>query len=154
MDDRRAELPHGRPQAERGVTYDETLKLSPLPAFEHLSPADYALFLKEMVADIAAETRAMYEARGTRPLGVDVVQSRDPLDRPGAEVPSPAPLFLTASRERFHALRQAYREIVAKFLIASERFRAGERLTEFPEGTFPPALPALLAPASPRGLDP
>lgn len=54
------------------------------------------------------------------------------------------------AREKFHALRQAYREVVAKFLIASERFRAGERLTVFPEGTFPPAPPAPPTSASPR----
>ncbi len=38
-------------------------------------------------------------------------------------------------------MREAWKEVMAAFRIASARLRAGEMEVEFPEGTFPPGLP-------------
>ena len=56
---------------------------------------------------------------------------------------SPCPFFHAASREARDELRESYKEFVAEYRSASERFRAGERDATFPDGCFPPALPVI-----------
>jgi hypothetical protein len=51
------------------------------------------------------------------------------------------------SRKVQKAFEDAYRQVVAAYMAASAKLRAGNRLVQFPEGTFPPAL-AFVKPGS------
>lgn len=137
----------GREVTEDDFTTVEVLELTPLPAFEHLTPEQYAAFVRELIGDVEHQTSVRHAADGTRPLGVDAVLAVDPLDTPAPARRTPAPLFLTATREAWQELRAAYREVLAAFLDASGRLRRGTEGVAFPEGTFPPAGPMRGPPA-------
>ena len=73
------------------------------------------------------------------PMGVISVK-RPPPYRLKVEK-SPKPRFHAIADWARQRMREAYNAVVVAYLIASERLKAGDRLAEFPEGTFPPALP-------------
>ena len=64
-----------------------------------------------------------------------------PHRRPRRVEKSPKPRFHAVKAEVFQAMREAWREVMAAFAIASARLRAGAVDVAFPEGTFPPSLP-------------
>ena len=128
-----------RDPSEADYTFQETLELTPIPCLEHLSREDYLAWVCEVIEDIELEAKRMHEENGTRPLGADAVCAKSPFDEPAPAKRTPAPLFMTASREAFRELMEAYRRVVAAFMEASVRFRAGDEGVEFPIGTFPPA---------------
>jgi hypothetical protein len=78
---------------EEDCTIPESIELTPLPCWEHLPKEEYRSRVREMIEDIARETRERHRAEGTRPLGVEKIRRRPalPPDPPGllagAEVP-------------------------------------------------------------------
>ena len=54
---------------------------------------------------------------------------------------SPKPRFHAISDAVLKRWREAYQEVIQAYRLASERTREGDRAAEFPEGTFPCALP-------------
>jgi hypothetical protein len=113
---------------------------SQIPASRHLSREQYRDRIREMVHEIEWETRKRHRAAGTRPLGARKIRAASPLDSALRPKRSPAPDFHTASWEVRKLLRQAYREFLAAFLMASREFRDGDRSVLFPAGCFPPGL--------------
>lgn len=126
---------------ERDFTSTETLVLSQLPCWRHLSRGQYRDRIRELVHDIERETQQRHRLEGTRPLGARRIHMSSPHDSALRPKRSPAPDFHTASREARARLRQAYRLFLAAFLAASAALRSGHRSVAFPGGSFPPRLP-------------
>jgi hypothetical protein len=119
----------------------ETLTLSPLPCWKHLSEEKRRQLVSELVADIEREAAGHRQRTGSQVLGVSAVRGQHPLDRPRKPKKSLAPLFHAASKAARQELYAAYRWFVAAFRGATEKFRAGDRTVSFPTGSFPPTLP-------------
>jgi hypothetical protein len=119
----------------------ETLSLSQLPCWKHLSSEQYRARISDLVRQIEAEAAAERERTGIQPPGPSAIRSQNPHDRPNRPKKSPAPLFHAATREARHILYEAYAWFVSEFRTAAEKLRAGDRNASFPPGSFPPALP-------------
>ena len=127
----------------RLIDYEEaeSLELSPLPCWEHLSAEEYRERIREMVREIEEETAERHRANGTRPAGRGAVLKKSPFHKPASAKKRPAPLVLAATREARETIRAAYREFVQHFRAAAERVKEANPGFGFPEGAFPPALP-------------
>jgi hypothetical protein len=119
----------------------ETVRLSPLPCWEHLADEEYRDRIAELVREIdeaAAATRAESQIP---PLGPAGVRAQNPEARPKKIKKSPAPFCHALRKAVRKALWEAYGFFVAAYREAAEKLRAGERTVEFPPGSFPPRLP-------------
>lgn len=127
--------------ALRRYTTQETVELSPLPCWKHLSEETYQKRVAGLVDEI--EEEAAEERRRTdKPvLGVAAILGEDPQYRPACLDRSPATLFLVASYSMWRTLYDAYAWSVLEFRSAAEKLHAGDRDAPFPCGSFPPALP-------------
>ncbi len=123
--------------------------LSPLPCWEHLPADEGRRRVADLVAEIEAEGARERKRECKKSLGVEAILRQRPHRRPRREKKSskkkpkksPKPRFHAIKAEVFQAMREAWREVMAAFAIASDRLRAGEIDVAFPEGTFPPSLP-------------
>jgi REP element-mobilizing transposase RayT len=131
---------------ERDVTSRNRVHLAKLPAFEHLSRAEYAAMVKLEIRAIERATRVRHHEEGTRPLGAAKVLAVDPQSRPETVKRSPRPKF-HATKDIYKLLCAAYRQFLEAYGAASDRLRAGKVGVVFPAGCFPPAMP-------PRGAPP
>ena len=122
-----------------------TVQLSPLPCWKHLSSDQRKTRTASLVEDIQAEAAAERGATGSEVRGAEAVMSKDPHHRPEKLDRSPAPRFHTATRDAWRELREAYSAFVAAFRTAAAKFKAGDRASPFPIGSFPPALPFVTA---------
>ena len=119
----------------------ETLTLSPLPCWKHLSEEKRRKLVADLIAEIEAEAAVHRQRTGSQVLGASAVRGQHPFDRPKKSKKSPAPWFHAASKAVRQELYEAYGWFVAAFREASEKLRAGNRMVSFPTGSFPPALP-------------
>jgi REP element-mobilizing transposase RayT len=119
----------------------ETVILSPIPCWAHLSPEHYRARIAALVETIEAEAARERERTGAFVLGVKAILSRDPQHRPSSLARSPAPRVHAATRAARKAFHEIYAAFVSAFREASERLRRGDRSAPFPCGSFPPALP-------------
>jgi hypothetical protein len=119
----------------------ETVTLSPLPCWAHLSPEEYRRRIADLVAEIEREGRALAVETGREPRGAAWVCRQDPHRGPNRGKRSPAPMVHAASQAVRRALREAFRIFLAAYRGASERFCAGEFDVEFPSHCFPPPRP-------------
>ena len=117
------------------------LPITPLPCWAHLSPNIRRDRVLEVIRAIEQETATRHAQNGTVPLGPEAVLSGDPHYYPSELKKSPQPYFHAFSKKIREQMREALAFIVAAYLEASERLRAGDRLVAFPENTFPPGLP-------------
>jgi REP element-mobilizing transposase RayT len=138
--------PASPPRAEE-FEQEETLELAQLPCWADLSWEDYQARIRVLVQEIEEETRERHQREGTRPLGRKKVLRQDPHTAPRKPKKGPGPLIIAVSRKVQKAFEDAYRQVVAAYMAASAKLRAGNRLVQFPEGTFPPAL-AFVPPAT------
>jgi hypothetical protein len=120
---------------------EETVHLSPLPCWKHLSDDAYRGRVTELVDEIEEEAAAERRRTGKPVLGVEAILAQDPQYRPAHLDRSPCPLFLAASESMWRTLYEGYAWFVAAFRSAAEKLRAGDRAAPFPRGSFPPALP-------------
>ena len=118
----------------------EILELAQLPCWADLPWEEYQAKVASLVQDIEEETRARHRRKGTRPLGRKKVLAQNPRRAPNQPKKGPAQLIISASQAVKAAFEEAYRQVVAAYLAASAKLRAGDRTVQFPEGTFPPAL--------------
>jgi len=125
---------------------DETLHLSPLPCWNHLSARQYQRAVQELLTEIEDSARSRESAPGRRSR-VRAVLRVHPHDSPGEIETRPAPAFHAHGREVRRQLETAYTIFVEAFRAASERLRAGDRDARFPAGSFPPALPFVAQPS-------
>jgi hypothetical protein len=119
----------------------ETLRLSPLPCWKHLSSEVWRGRALNLIHEIVEETAARRAKTGRPPVGATAILSRHPHDRPENPKRSPAPLFHALSAGVRRELWEAYRLFVGAFRQAAEKLRAGDRNAAFPLGSFPPAMP-------------
>ncbi|REK07201.1 MAG: hypothetical protein DWQ36_12765 [Acidobacteria bacterium] len=135
------------------VTTSNTVHLAKLPAFDHLSDAEYQDLMQRLVDGVEKHTRERLEAERKRPLGVQGVLRVHPHQRPKKTKRSPPPWF-HATRESFKLLKRAYKAFLDAYLRAAALLRQGHRDVRFPEGCFPSRLPVTLPPPSARARAP
>ena len=119
----------------------ETVTLSPLPCWEHLSPEDQKKKIAELVREIEEEAAAQRAATGKPVLGRAAILKQHPHERPNRPKKSFAPLVHAASRKVRRELYEGYRAFAAAYREAAEKLRGGDHAVIFPAGCFPPALP-------------
>ena len=120
---------------------EETLDLSPLPCWAHLSPHAYRQRVRDMVEEVEKETKERHRINGTRPAGRSAVLAMSPRYRPKSATRRPAPLVHAATKEARKRILNAYREFVRHFRAAAEKLREMKPTHGFPEGAFPSPLP-------------
>jgi REP element-mobilizing transposase RayT len=132
----------------RGETFDrfqfatpETVHLSSLPCWAHLSPEAYRQRVAAMVTEIEEEAAAARQRAGKHSLGARAILAQHPHTRPEKCKKSPAPFVHAVSREMKKLLWEGYVWFVAEFRNAAEKLRVGNPGARFPAGSFPPALP-------------
>ena len=124
------------------IATPEVVVLTQLPCWADLDPEEYQKRILELVEQIEEETIEMHETAGTQPLGTHAIFAQDPHQKPRRFRKSPAPAFHAATKQKFLELREAYNAFVASYRIAAEELRNGVRNVVFPNGCFPPPLPA------------
>jgi hypothetical protein len=135
----------GREPGPREFASPETVLLSPLPCWAHMSPATYRARIAELIHDIEQTAAAARAESGGEPLGVDGVRNQDPETRPRKIEKSPAPFVHAATKAARKAMWEAYAWFMAAFREAAEKLKAGDRSAAFPAGSFPPGLPFVAA---------
>ena len=118
----------------------ETIVLTRLPCWGHLTDAAYRLRLDELVCQVESEGLQRRREQGD-PLGRERIQRQHSHQRPSTTKRSPAPLIHAAHRIVRLAFVDAYRAFVGAYRIAADRLRMGDRLVIFPDRAFPPPLP-------------
>ena len=124
---------------------EETVELSQLPCWRHLSPEMYRELIAGLVQEIEADAAAERQRSGREPLGAAAILRQHPHTCPNKSKKSPAPRFHAATKAAREALRNAYGLFLAAFREAAEKLRAGDRTVRFPNGCFPPGLPFVRA---------
>ena len=123
----------------------ETVTLSPLPCWEHLSPEQRRARVEAIVQRIEETAAKGREENGSVVLGAAAVRAQKPFDQPARPKKSPAPLFHAFTRRVRRELYEAYHLFLAAFRDAADCLRSGDRTARFPLGSFPPALPFVSA---------
>jgi hypothetical protein len=93
----------------------ETVVLSPLPCWEHLSPEERKEKIAELVLEIETEAAEQREKTGKEPLGRVGVLKQHPHERPMRSKRSYAPLVHAVSQKVRRDLYDGYRAFVAAF---------------------------------------
>src|SRR5215207_5790135 len=124
---------------------EETVELSQLPCWRHLSPEMYRELVAGLIEEIEADAAAERKRTGREPLGAAAILRQHPHTRPDKTKKSPAPRFHAATKAAREALRKAYGLFLAAFREAAERLKDGDRMAQFPNGCFPPGLPFVRA---------
>jgi hypothetical protein len=125
----------------RDFATTETVVLSPLPCWRHLSAAEYRARIAVIVSEIEEESRRRERETGRAPVGRARVLRQNPHEMPQRSKRSPAPAVHAVSREGRMALIGSYREFLAAYRRASEKLNGGDYAAEFPARSFPPRLP-------------
>ena len=123
------------------VDIRQTVVLSPLPCWRHLTPKAYRARVAELINQIEATAAAERAKKGVEPLGAEKILEQAPETRPETLDSSPAPFIHAATRKIRKELRDAYGWFVAAYREAADRLRKGDRNAAFPPGSFPPHLP-------------
>lgn len=133
----------GNPPSLEDYTYEEILRLDPLPCWEAegLSDDEIQERVGEIVDQIADEAATEHETNGTRPSSPAVLLRVHPHQRPERTKRTPLPLVHAATREVRQIFREAYALFIDAYRAAAELLRAGHGDVVFPEGSFPPRLP-------------
>jgi hypothetical protein len=119
----------------------ETVTLSPIPCWAHLSAEIYRARIAALVETIETEAARERERTGASVLGVKAILSHNQQYRPPSLARSAAPRVHAATKAARKAFYEIYAAFVSTFREASERLRHGDRNAPFPLGSFPPALP-------------
>ena len=131
----------GEDSEPRRFASEETVVLSQLPCWRHLSPEAYRERIAGLIREIEADAVAERKLTGREPLGREAILRQHPHTQPNQTKKSPCPLFHAASKAARQGLREAYGRFLAAFREAAEKLKAGDRLARFPDGCFPPGLP-------------
>ncbi|MGB5551711.1 MAG: transposase [Thermoanaerobaculia bacterium] len=122
----------------------ETVRLEPLPCWQHLPDERLRSRVAELVLQIETETADRHANKATRPLGVSAVLAQHPHDKPLRSNKALAPAFHAASKAARRELVEAYRWFVGAYREAAEKLRQGDFRVGFPAGSFPPRLPVVV----------
>jgi hypothetical protein len=118
-----------------------TLRLNPLPCWQHLSDEEVQRRICDMVNEVDAETARRVVLNGKVPLGAAAIRGQHPHERPARSKKSPAPAVHAASKAVRKQLKEAYRLFVAAYREAADRLRSGDFSVIFPVDCFPPPRP-------------
>ncbi len=122
-------------------TSSETVTLSSLPCWEHLSPEAYRERVGTMAREIEEEAAAARKRTGAEPLRAAKILAQDPWTHPGRVKRSPAPLLHAASKAMRQVFYEGFALFVAAYRTAADKLKRGDPHPGFPLGSFPPALP-------------
>ncbi len=117
------------------------LKLTPLPAWAHLTRGERRERTGEIVHEITQETRQRIEESGRAPLGVRRILRQDPHQAPANFERSPRPLVHALASEVREKLKEQFRLFRTAYREASLELRSGNSGAEFPPGCHRPRLP-------------
>ena len=139
------------PQAftEEDYIQQETVTLTLIPCWKHLTPEGYSSQSRAVADQITTEAAAERARIGRQHIGVKAVLRQKPGTRLEKVKKSPAPYFHALRKSVRRLLYEAYFLFVAEYRDASEKLRSGDRTASFPLGCFPPALPFGNAVATP-----
>ena len=126
-------------------TTRETVRLTPLPCWKHLSPENYRQRIADLIEAITEEAQVARARSGSQPFGPEAIRQQTPGTRPEKLKKSPAPRFHAFRKKARQSLYEAFALFVAAFREASERLRKGEMNVRFPIGSFPPGQPFVMA---------
>ncbi|MGE5232612.1 MAG: transposase [Acidobacteriota bacterium] len=127
---------------------EETVTLSPLPCWRHLTASQTRARVADLLQEIEQDARRLQRASGREPLGADFIQRQNPHQEPLRSKRAPAPLVHAATKKARRALLDAYRIFVSAYRRAAESLRNGDLSAVFPEHCFPPPLPFARGPAA------
>lgn len=116
------------------------LRLSILPQFEDMAPADRAARIRELIDRRAAFLREYRTRRGRGFLGVEAVLSQVPGCLPKETTHGRAPCAYSKNPALLRKARIEQRERRSRYTEASRRYRSGEWNVEFPSYSFRPPL--------------
>jgi REP element-mobilizing transposase RayT len=125
----------------RRLATPETLTLTALPCWQHLSPEVYRERVAELVEAIESEAVAERARTGKKAMGRRALLAMHPHHRPATLAKTLAPLVHAATAAARHSFQETYRQFVEAFRRAAERFRRQDFTATFPAGCFPPAPP-------------
>ncbi len=131
--------------SETDYTTRETVRLTPLPCWKHLSPEAYRKKITDLIETITEEAQLVRSRSGAQPLGPDAICRQTPGTRPEKIKRSAAPRFHAFGKSARRMLYEAFALFVAAFREASEKLRRGEDSVRFPAGSFPPGRPFVMA---------
>ena len=123
------------------VEIPQTVVLSQLPCWKHLTPEAYRNRVVELIRQIEATAAAERSKTKVEPLGAEKILAQEPETRPDTLDRSRAPFIHAATRKVRKELWQAYGWFLAAYRAAAEKLREGDRNAAFPPGSFPPHLP-------------
>ena len=127
----------------RDFVEPESLRMTPLPIWSHMSDARYAAHIAELVDEVELRTANRHAEAGTEPVGGDETRRRDPHRRPVRTNRKPAPFVHATSKATRVAFRAAYNAFLGACLAATERLRVTGDASGFPAGSFLPPLPIM-----------
>jgi putative transposase len=137
----------GRSFDSRTCVQQESFLLTPLPCWRHLLDAAYRESVSDLIRLVERETDERLRESEREPIGAERLARQNPHDAPNHFEGRPAPRIHATSKEVRLAFRESYRQFVAAFRRASEKFRCTtgihERFALFPAGSFPPPGPFL-----------
>ena len=131
----------GKPVSPSDFETRETVVLSQLPCWKHLSPEVYRARVAELVREIEETAAAERKKEGIEPLGVEQIYAQEPETRPETLDKSPAPFIHAATKKTRKMLYEAYAAFVAVYREAADKLKRGDPSAAFPPGSFPPHLP-------------
>ena len=118
----------GKTLAREDYVTDYFLKLSPLPCWKDLTPAQRSRKAQEMIADIEAEAAERRQKTGRSVMGMAAIQTQSPLDRPdNPKKKSPRPLVHAATKVVRRSFKTARSAFVQAYRKASKELRQGGR---------------------------
>ena len=120
---------------------EETLELSPIPAWDNIQPAEIREMVRGLVRTIEREARTAMRAAGRTPLGIRRIRRQDPHAYPARTRRSPAPRFHALTWRARKSLELAYHDFRLRYRQAAEDLKLGRQDVAFPAGCFPPPLP-------------
>ncbi len=137
----------------RGETYEKydyatryEIELQPPPALSHLSKEEYREVVAGLVREAEEEGAAKRGGRGV--LGAAKILAQDPHKRLGGSTSPASKLFYADSAEELARLWEGFLDFLSRYRFAAGRLRMTKGLLgvrnparDFPEGSFPPALP-------------
>ena len=106
----------------RRYATEETVVLSQLPCWRHLSPEKYRELVAGLVKEIDADAAAERKRTGRQPLGAATILRQHPHTWPDKTKKSPAPRYHAATKEA----REAFRKAPLAALVAAGKRGAGD----------------------------
>lgn len=120
----------------------ETLEITPIPAWQHLTPEACRSLFTELLHQAQQLGRRLQSQTRRPPPGPRAILEQTHHQRPAHAKRSPAPRVHAASLAARRTLCEAYRTFLLAYRAASQRLRQGLTAT-FPQHCFPPPLPSL-----------